>query len=118
MKSDEILLRELAKPGVHSGEDLGHLLGISRAAVSKRMAQLRQQGLPVVAAAGQGYCIEAGVRLLDENAIRSYLKPSTRDIFTSIQIESRLESTNELLQQTTTAPGRARLLLADRKSVV
>ena len=49
------LMRLLSDGEVHSGEQLGEALGISRAAVWKQLKKLEALGVEVVAVKGRGY---------------------------------------------------------------
>ncbi|MBC6427966.1 MAG: HTH domain-containing protein, partial [Cellvibrionales bacterium] len=70
---DAGLIAMLARPGVHSGPDLGRRLGISRVAVKKRIDRLVAAGLPVESVAGRGYRLAAGVELLSRSGILAQL---------------------------------------------
>lgn len=62
----------------HSGEELGDALGISRAAVWKRLKQLEKQGLTLDAVAGKGYRLPRDVILLSGDLISTYIEESVR----------------------------------------
>ena len=66
---DPALLSVLADGAFHSGEALGQRLGISRAAVWKRVARLGEFGVDIEAVRGMGYRIAGGLSLLDADAI-------------------------------------------------
>lgn len=57
----------------HSGEQLGTLLGMSRAAINKHIQTLKSWGLDVYTITGKGYSLPAPVQLLDEAAILAQL---------------------------------------------
>jgi len=59
------LLQLLADGALHSGEELAARLGVSRAAVWKRLQQLEEWGIALEARAGLGYRLEAPMDLLD-----------------------------------------------------
>jgi len=61
----------LADGRLHSGATLSEGLGISRAAVWKRVQALRAIGLEIPATAGGGYRLERPIELLDADDIRS-----------------------------------------------
>ena len=63
------LLQLLADGEFHSGEELGALLGVSRAAVWKRLQKLELLGITLVSARGRGYCIEGGLDLIDVQSL-------------------------------------------------
>lgn len=86
----------LADGELHSGADIGHRLGITRAAVSKGVKALCANGLLVDAVAGQGYRLRAPLTPLDRrrmvDMIGSPLQPSPR-----IEILEQVDSTNRHL---------------------
>ncbi len=59
MESDEKLLGLLRAGGFVSGEAIAAALGVSRAAVGKRVAELRRRGFVIAAAPRRGYRLEA-----------------------------------------------------------
>lgn len=63
------LLNTLADGEVHSGESLGELLGVSRAAVWKQLQQLQALGVELKSVKGSGYCVEGGLDLLQRETI-------------------------------------------------
>ncbi|GAB6263838.1 bifunctional biotin--[acetyl-CoA-carboxylase] ligase/biotin operon repressor BirA [Photobacterium sp. CCB-ST2H9] len=63
------LIRTLADGQFHSGEALGEVMGISRAAISKHIKVIQEWGLDVHRVQGKGYRLAAGFELLDETAI-------------------------------------------------
>ena len=54
------LLDLLADGQFHSGEELGALLGVSRAAVWKHLQKLEGLGINLLSIKGRGYCIDGG----------------------------------------------------------
>ena len=108
------LLRLLQDGRFHSGEALGAALGISRAAVWKRLQALQAElGLPVYKVRGRGYRLEAPLQLLDAQWLngqegapgwRAYVVPS-------------LDSTNaEALRLLPSAPVLPFYVLAERQT--
>lgn len=84
------LLKLLADGEFHSGSDLGVSLGISRAAVWKRMKRVTQElGVPVSSVQGKGYRLEQGLQLLNRECLQ--------DAFPSLPIfiYESIGSTNE-----------------------
>lgn len=57
----------------HSGEQLGTMLGMSRAAINKHIQTLKSWGLDVYTITGKGYSLPAPIQLLDEAAILAQL---------------------------------------------
>lgn len=84
----------LADGQFHSGEELGRLLGVSRAAVWKHLQKLESLGIKLLSIKGRGYCIDGGLDLLDLDKIESQLQ-------TSLPIKwnlfSHIDSTNSYL---------------------
>ncbi|WP_111658278.1 bifunctional biotin--[acetyl-CoA-carboxylase] ligase/biotin operon repressor BirA [Isoalcanivorax indicus] len=68
---DGDLVRCLADGRYHSGETLGALLGVSRAAVWKRLQKLAVFGLDVESVRGKGYRLPGGLNLLDAEGLRA-----------------------------------------------
>jgi len=59
MESDERLLALLRADEYVSGEEIAETLGISRAAVAKRVGELRKRGFAIAAAPRRGYRLDA-----------------------------------------------------------
>lgn len=89
------LLDVLADGALHSGEALAQQFGISRAALAKRMAPLRDWGVEVLAQPGAGYRLAAPLQRLDAEAIRAAL---VRDASTTrLAVVTTTDSTNTQL---------------------
>lgn len=103
--SDALQLISLFSDGqFHSGEALGRLLGISRAAVWKRLQQFQSSyGVQLESVRGRGYRLVGGIELLDEEKIRSGLSALARRWLTHFELHQTIGSTNrrasELVQQ-------------------
>ncbi len=67
------LIAILADGGFHSGEYLGELLGMSRAAINKHIQTIREWGLDVFTVPGKGYSLPNPIQLLDVECILSQL---------------------------------------------
>lgn len=76
----------------HSGEELGALLGVSRAAVWKTLKKLEPLGVQVLSVKGRGYCIVGGLDLLDSVAIQKQYHNRL-----DIKVFTQLDSTNSYL---------------------
>jgi BirA family biotin operon repressor/biotin-[acetyl-CoA-carboxylase] ligase len=108
------LLRLLADGALHSGEELAAALGISRAAVWKRLQQLEEWGIAPDARAGSGYRLEAPMDLLDASAIRRGLPQATRDLLRHLEVHESLASTSDWLLSVSDLPaGRFDACLAE-----
>ena len=91
------LLQLLADGALHSGEELAARLGVSRAAVWKRLQQLEEWGIAVDALTGRGYRLEAPVDLLDADVIRSRLPQDARGRLRRLEVHEALDSTSDRL---------------------
>ncbi len=97
------LYRRLADGQRHNGAALAEEMGVSRAAIWKRIESLRQIGLPISGTAGGGYRIDNAIELLDRQAIEDHLGSC------SIQVEvvGAVDSTNARLAGSGNIHGRA-----------
>ncbi len=118
MSSKELpvdLLALLADGKYHSGEAIGGVLGISRAAVWKRLQSFQEFGLAVESVKGKGYCLANGVRLFDVDALNEEL-PALG--IRSIDYHYTTDSTNTQLMKAL-SEGRAdnaQLVIAEQQS--
>lgn len=85
------LIGILADGAFHSGEQLGDMLGMSRAAINKHMHTIREWGLDVFTVPGKGYSLPAPIQLLDEQAILNYLPAG------QVAVLPVVDSTNQYL---------------------
>ena len=109
------LLRRLAD-GPVSGDALAREAGLTRAAVWKRIEQLRDAGMPIEAAPGRGYRLTLALDLLDEQRIRAAIDHAAQAQLASLETAWSLDSTNsELLRRDTPMHGCA-VLLAERQT--
>ncbi len=89
------IIRLLADGEFHSGEELGRLVGVSRAAVWKRLQHLQTQfGLRFESVRGRGYRLAGGIELLDVSLIRMRLSPDASDWLQHFEVHERIGSTN------------------------
>jgi len=93
-QSPDALLELLAGGAVHSGEELARELGMSRAAVWKKIEALRALGVEIEGRAGSGYALARRLERLDEAAIRAALAASTRTRLRQLRIVAVTTSTN------------------------
>jgi BirA family biotin operon repressor/biotin-[acetyl-CoA-carboxylase] ligase len=94
----QIILNALADGQFHSGETLGQLLGISRAAVGKHIKQLGDLGIEVFSVSGKGYRLSDELVLLANEKIGSHYKKLT-DREPMIEVKHVIDSTNDYLLQ-------------------
>ena len=109
------LLRLLADGDTHSGNRLGERLGISRAAVWKRLARLQALGVPLEARPGRGYRLAQPIDLLDGAALKAALAPATRARLAAIDLLPTVDSTNAHLARLAPWPA-PRACLAEHQS--
>lgn len=88
------IVKLMADGQFHSGSEIGHLLGLSRAAVWKIMKSIRENGISVEAVNGKGYRVPGGLDPLDATVICQFLSPDARRYFTQIEVVQVIESTN------------------------
>lgn len=91
------LLKLLSDGSFHSGEALGSALGISRAAVWKKLKILEELGLQLDSVKGKGYRLHPGVELLDSQKILDGLDQAVRETVV-IQTCLKTTSTNDLVR--------------------
>lgn len=109
------LVQCLADGAAHSGAALAARFGVTRAAVWKHIEELRAAGLPVEAAAGQGYRLGRPFEPLDAARIVAALAPNLCPPALDVQWE--LASTNTTLLRAAAAGAAApAVCLAERQS--
>ena len=99
LSEDEVLgLIDALAPGEwQSGEALAAEAGVTRAALAKRVAHLREWGLQVEAEAGRGYRLAQPLQRLDAARIRAALPPTSQQRLRSVEVLARTDSTNQRL---------------------
>lgn len=113
--SERALLLRLGK-GPVSGDRLAGELGLTRAAIWKRIDALRQAGVEVEARAGVGYALARPADLLDARRIRADIPAHIPDELVELRVDWQVDSTNsQLLSRAAPARG-ARVLLAERQT--
>ncbi|HEE8952029.1 MULTISPECIES: bifunctional biotin--[acetyl-CoA-carboxylase] ligase/biotin operon repressor BirA [Providencia] len=85
------LIDILADAQVHSGEQLGEQLGMTRSAINKHIKTLRSWGLNIETIAGKGYKLPYQINLLSEEAIKKQID----DV--NIIVEPVIDSTNQYM---------------------
>lgn len=93
MSSAPTLIALLADGAWHRGPELAQTLGVTRAAVSARVAELRKLGLTIFSVAGRGYRLAAPLELLDAARIRAGLGAAAERL-DELQVLERTDSTN------------------------
>ncbi|ASY81705.1 biotin--[acetyl-CoA-carboxylase] synthetase [Pectobacterium polaris] len=67
------LIKTLSDGEFYSGELLGEMMGMSRAAINKHIQTIRDWGIDVFTVTGKGYSLPAPMQLLDEEVILKHL---------------------------------------------
>lgn len=112
---ERALLARLVQ-GPVSGDLLAREAGLTRAAVWKRIEQLREAGVAIQAVPGRGYHLAQAVDLLDADAIRAALPESLASSLPVLEVAWSLDSTNtEMLRRQAPVSGCA-VLLAERQT--
>lgn len=93
---DRMLLHMLGDGRLRSGEDLARGIGMSRAAVWKRIAKLEARGAPLERVRGRGYRLRQAVELLDQDRISRTLRADVRALL-RIAVPFATDSTNRRL---------------------
>ncbi|MBL8299539.1 MAG: biotin--[acetyl-CoA-carboxylase] ligase [Rhodanobacteraceae bacterium] len=109
------LVAALADGRDWSGNELAQRFGVTRAAVWKRLAELRRAGLPLAAMAGHGYRLALPLELLDAQAIRAGLPPLLRARFADLAVHWDIDSTNSELMRSAAAHADFAVCLAEQQ---
>jgi len=115
MHADLRLLQRL-HCGPVPGSTLARELGISRAAVWKRIEALRAMGLQITAQSGRGYRLESSPEWLDADSITAALPVTLRDELAQLEIAWSLPSTNTALLSAPLPETGCRVLMAEHQS--
>jgi BirA family transcriptional regulator, biotin operon repressor / biotin---[acetyl-CoA-carboxylase] ligase len=91
------LLELLADGEFRSGERLAGQLGISRAAVWKRMGKLAERGVGIERVSGRGYRVPGGMELLDGARILAGMSGSARGQVSLLELRRVVDSSNAVL---------------------
>lgn len=114
MNERDLLLRLIQGPV--NGDALARTTGQTRAAVWKRIAALRDAGVPITARPGCGYTLAHPLELLDADLIREALPAPVKRSLAALEIAWTLDSTNsELLRRPPPERG-TEALLAERQT--
>lgn len=92
MSRDLPLIHLLADGRFHSGQVLGEALGISRAAVWKRLESLTDLGVDIERVRGKGYRVPGGLSLLSADTIMSLMGEHSQLL--SLDVKAETGSTN------------------------
>jgi BirA family biotin operon repressor/biotin-[acetyl-CoA-carboxylase] ligase len=115
--SIERVLHLLADGEIHSGEELGQALGVSRTAVWKQLQKLEDFGIRLQSVKGQGYRLEKGLELLREEGIRGYLSPKAGRLLSKLDLAGSIDSTNtRALNEARAGAGSGLVCLAEHQT--
>jgi BirA family biotin operon repressor/biotin-[acetyl-CoA-carboxylase] ligase len=81
--------------GPKTGIELAEILGMSRAAIWKRIEHLRAQGLQITAVEHEGYQWANATALLDESEIRAHLSAQQNQDISALHIDFQTGSTQQ-----------------------
>lgn len=110
----ERLVRLLADGEMHSGERLAAELGVTRAAVWKTVAELRDRGIAVVSHERRGYQLAQAVELLDLHELRRSAAAAGIELPAATEVFFELGSTNAWLHAAVAPPpGAPRVVFAE-----
>ncbi|WP_294901102.1 bifunctional biotin--[acetyl-CoA-carboxylase] ligase/biotin operon repressor BirA [Tatumella sp. UBA2305] len=88
----------LADGEFHSGEQLGEICGMSRAAINQHIHTLKSWGLDIYTVTGKGYCLAVPLQLLDAEVIRQNVTGSGE-----VSVIPVIDSTNQFLMDRMTS---------------
>lgn len=113
----QALLEILADGEFHSGESLGKVLGVSRAAVWKQLKKLDALGLDCHSVKGRGYRLPGGINLLEQARFESMLNAEVRSQLADVELALSLPSTNRLAaEQAQRGNCHGRLYIAEQQT--
>ena len=92
MSKQKILSLLNQSEGYLSGAEMSRQLGISRAAISKAVESLRQEGYEIDAVTNRGYKLLSSPDRLTEGEILPYL--SVRHVARHLEVFATIDSTN------------------------
>lgn len=92
------LITLLADGEFHSGEEIGSLLGVSRAAVWKQIQKVEHFGLSVETIRGKGYRLTKKLELLDKAKLLENIN-TVKHLITELEIHTSIGSTNDRAQE-------------------
>ncbi|WP_193017589.1 bifunctional biotin--[acetyl-CoA-carboxylase] ligase/biotin operon repressor BirA [Proteus sp. FME41] len=88
-----LLIEILADGNIHSGEQLGESLGMTRAGINKHIQTLRSWGIDIQTVAGKGYQLDTPMNLLNSDKVNQNIKGNPASVIPVI------DSTNQHLIQ-------------------
>lgn len=111
------VLRLLADGEVHSGEEIGETLGVSRTAVWKQLQKLSSLGLQLSSVKGKGYQLPGGLELLQREKILAGMNGAGQNLVGEMEIELSIDSThNRAMDRVREGVGSGYICLAEHQS--
>ncbi len=89
------LIEALSDGRFHGGDDLGRAVGLSRAAVGKRLVRFADIGLRVDAVKGKGYKLSQAIDLIDRQTVLDTMTSVIRSKIERLDLVPVTESTNQ-----------------------
>jgi BirA family biotin operon repressor/biotin-[acetyl-CoA-carboxylase] ligase len=113
--ADRALLERLAQ-GPASGAVLARELGVTRAAVWKRVEGLRAAGVPIHSRPGGGYALAMPLELLDADRLRAAMSAPARAELADLQVVFETDSTQCLAHAAGVPAHGATVVFAERQT--
>jgi BirA family biotin operon repressor/biotin-[acetyl-CoA-carboxylase] ligase len=113
--TDRALLLRLGA-GPASGAALARELGLTRAAIWKRVQNLRDAGIAIDADPARGYSLGAPLELLDADAIVAALPPPAREELAALEVDFETDSTQRQALRSPPPAHGCRVHLAERQT--
>lgn len=110
------LVGALADGQAWSGSELARRFGVTRAAVWKRLDELRDAGLPIAAEAGRGYRLALPLELLDPARIGALLPAALAARLGVIEVHWEIDSTSSELMRSAAGRGDLSVCLAEQQT--
>lgn len=109
------VLNLLSDGEYHSGEEIGSILGVSRAAVWKQLKKLETFGCNIESNKGVGYRIKHPIFCLDVEKLKSLA--DRHPLVSSVEVMSSIESTNSyLLSQKASSLFAGKIVIAEMQT--
>jgi BirA family biotin operon repressor/biotin-[acetyl-CoA-carboxylase] ligase len=102
-QSQLTLLQLLGDGSCHSGNELGHILGITRSGIWKQINQLIDLGIPIARLPQQGYQLANRLILLNEQQITKQLTANSFTNSFKLHLFTSIDSTNCYLKDLPTS---------------
>lgn len=93
----EQLIKALVAGEFVSGQQLGEMLGVSRAAIARHISTLQEMGFEIFSVTGKGYRLAHAIELLDEEKIIQQLNVLNSDV--KVEVHPIIDSTNSYLMR-------------------